>query len=271
MSGGYKIRVDCEIRNNRIFGYNYNSIQITDEGPIPDDFGSVVITGNVIRPALGGGGTNGIFVQPTNGTYVIEGNVFDDSKVTQDYQCMIYIHNAGLGGNPAYATGGTYIIKNNTGRFTGRHAEAMIFVPPNLKATISENDGILVGDACFRKHEPSTSYRDMIYFIQWDNARRTLRNNRVNAEMQFVDTSADEIITLADHDTLYFDAPTKVVKQIQASGFFTMMNVQDGSVITLESGAHITTLSGQSISLTYMQRAEFVVAHGRGDVVIQLS
>jgi hypothetical protein len=190
-SGNYKQSLACEIANNHIQGYDHNSIQVVDEGMIPDAFGLVVIAGNIIKPADGLSVANGIYLTQTNGTYVIEDNVFDDADMKTDYQSMIFVDHYSPWGTETSAPNGTYVIRNNTGRFSGRHAETMISVPAELKATISGNDAVLLGSAAFRYHESSTCYRDMIRFIKWDNQRLTLCKNRLNGEACFVDKSSD--------------------------------------------------------------------------------
>ena len=112
----------------------------------------------------------------------------------------------------------------------------------------------------------------MIRFGDWDNERLILANNRLNGEARFVDRSSDTVITLADHDTLCFDTASKVVTQIQASGFFTVANLRSDAPITLQQNdAKIRTLSGADLVLGVpSQVAGFVVVNPKGDVVRQI-
>ena len=105
--------------------------------------------------------------------------------MTTDCGCMIYIHNARLGGELDYPTGGTYVIKNNTGRFTGRHAYTMIQVPPRLGKRFAGSTPALVTVRAFRINETSSAYRNMIRFGDWDNERLTLREQPAERRSSF--------------------------------------------------------------------------------------
>ena len=263
--GGNKVRVNCEITNNKIYGYYFNSIQITDSGDIPDQFRTIVIKDNVIRPSVdvGAGGVTGIYIHPTNGTYIIEGNIFDDTDCSADYGTMITLVNDGT-------RGGKYIIKNNTGRFTTQHAYSMIQTPPDLKVAITNNDAFLIGDAAFRNNDVEGCYKNMIRLGKWDLTQQTLSNNRLNGETQYIDKTANSVIALADHSALYFDTAAKNVTKIQASGSFTVVNLHPSDSITLVSGPNIQTLNGLNLVLAPSQTAGFIVVNKEGDVIKQL-
>jgi len=279
-SGTYRTSVSCEISENRIIGYGYNAIQVVDTGEVPNAFEIVEIRDNIIRPAdpardpdtpgSTGSSANGIYLTRTNGTYIIEGNVFDDIDTTVNYQNMIFVNRYTPWGRESSGSSGTYIIRNNTGIFRRQHADTMILVPDKLQARILDNHAFLVGDAAFNNDGSSAWYRQMIYVGAWDARRLTLCGNRLNGESRFVDRSTEPVITLANHDTLYFDCDTKPVTEIHASGLFTVVNVRAGSIITLQHGPKIITLSGQPIALGYGDTARFAIDNPQGDKIRQL-